>query len=183
MPTLEVLHPDHQCSAEQRNCRESTQRGDPDTMRQANDEALARGIQASLQPASAPPRAARAKVPVDELAAQRSLIDKVAMAKAMPKAEAQRVLEIETSKLFNFREDKVHTDAFSLAIQNNYGHAGIIFVQYVMAHMAETKLLVETLQRQIDKAAGLGPENRFWSAACAVTLAAAVICKHLGLID
>jgi hypothetical protein len=112
-----------------------------------------------------------------------SLIDKVAMAKAMPKAEAQRVLEIETSKLFNFREDKVHTDAFSLAIQNNYGHAGIIFVQYVMAHMAETKLLVETLQRQIDKAAGLGPENRFWSAACAVTLAAAVICKHLGLID
>lgn len=51
--------------------------GDPETMRQANDEALARGIQASLQPASTPPKAARAKVPVDELAAQRSLIDKL----------------------------------------------------------------------------------------------------------
>ncbi len=112
-----------------------------------------------------------------------SLIDKVAMAKAMPKAEAQRVLEIETSKLFTAKADKQLTDAFSSQIQNNYGHAGILFVQYVMANMHETKLLVETLQRQIDKAAELGPENRFWSAAAATALAAAVICKHLELLD
>ena len=112
-----------------------------------------------------------------------SLIDKVAMAKAMPKAEAQRVLEIETSKLFSEKADKRLTDAFSAQLQNNYGHAGIIFVQYVMENMSETKLLVETLQRQIDKAADLGPENRFWSAATATALAAAVICKHLELLD
>jgi hypothetical protein len=112
-----------------------------------------------------------------------SLIDKVAMAKAMPKAEAQRVLEIETSRLFTEKADKRQTDAFSAQIQNNYGHAGILFVQYVMANRAETKLLVETLQRKIDEAAGLGPENRFWSAAVATSLAAAVICKHLELLD
>lgn len=112
-----------------------------------------------------------------------SLIDKVAMAKAMPKAEAQRVLEIETSKLFTEKADKRQTDEFSTKIQNNYGHAGILFVQYVMANLAETKLLVETLQRKIDEAADLGPENRFWSAAVATSLAAAVICKHLGLLD
>jgi hypothetical protein len=112
-----------------------------------------------------------------------SLIDKVAMAKAMPKAEAQRVLEIETSKLFNEKADKKQTDAFSTNIQTNYGHAGTLFVQYVMANLAETKLLLETLQRKIDVAADLGPENRFWSAAVATSLAAAVICKHLGLLD
>lgn len=111
-----------------------------------------------------------------------SLIDKVSMAKAMPKAEAQRVLEIETSKLFTEKTDKRLTDAFSLQLQNNYGHAGILFVQYVMANMAEVRLLVETLQRQIDEAADLGPENRFWSAATTCALAAAVICKHLGLL-
>jgi hypothetical protein len=111
-----------------------------------------------------------------------SLIDKVAIAKAMPKAEAQRVLEIETSKLFTQKADKALTDAFSAQIQSNYGHAGILFVQYVMGHIAETRLLIETLQRQIDKAADLGPENRFWSAAAAASMAAAVICKHLGLI-
>jgi uncharacterized OsmC-like protein len=112
-----------------------------------------------------------------------SLIDKVAMAKAMPKAEAQRVLEIETSKLFTEKADKRQTDAFSTSIQTNYGHAGILFVQYVMANLAETKLLVETLQHKIDAAAELGPENRFWSAAVATSLAAAVICKHLQLLD
>ena len=112
-----------------------------------------------------------------------SLIDKVSMAKAMPKAEAQRVLEIETGRLFNNKNDKTLTDEFSRAIQNNYGHAGILFIQYVMQHLGETKLLVETLQRKIDAAAGLGPENRFWSAAASVTLAAAVICKHLDLIS
>jgi len=112
-----------------------------------------------------------------------SLIDKVAMAKAMPKAEAQRVLEIETSKLFNEKADKKQTDAFSTNIQTNYGHAGTLFVQYVMANLTETKLLLETLQRKIDVAADLGPENRFWSAAVATSLAAAVICKHLGLLD
>jgi len=112
-----------------------------------------------------------------------SLIDKVAMAKAMPKAEAQRVLEIETSRLFTEKADKRLTDAFSNQIQNNYGHAGIIFIQYVMSNLSETRLLVETLQRQIDQAADLGPENRFWSAAAATALAAAVICKHLQLLD
>lgn len=111
-----------------------------------------------------------------------SLIDKVAVAKAMPKAEAQRVLEVETSRLFKQKTDKALTDEFSAKLQANYGHAGIIFIQYVLSHLAETRLLVETLQRQIDKAAELGPENRFWSAASAATLAAAVICKHLGLI-
>lgn len=111
-----------------------------------------------------------------------SLIDKVAIAKAMPKAEAQRVLEIETSKLFTQKADKALTDEFSKNIQNNYGHAGVIFVQYVMGHIAEVRLLIETIQRQIDKAADLGPENRFWSAAAAASMAAAVICKHLDLI-
>jgi len=115
--------------------------------------------------------------------ANTSLIDMVAMAKAMPKAEAQRVLEIETSRLFTEKADKSLTDKFSFDIQNNYGHAGIPFVQYVMSNLAETRILVETLQRQIDKAAELGPENRFWSAAAASSLAAAVICKHLGLVD
>lgn len=112
-----------------------------------------------------------------------SLIDKVAMAKAMPKAEAQRVLEIETSKLFTEKADKEMTDKFSAHIQDNYGHASIPFIQYVMSNLTETRILIETLQRQIDKAAELGPENRFWSAAAAVSLAAAVICKHLNLLD
>ncbi len=51
--------------------------GDPETMRQANDEALALGIQASLKPDKVAPKAARHVVPANELTAQRALIDKL----------------------------------------------------------------------------------------------------------
>jgi hypothetical protein len=111
-----------------------------------------------------------------------SLIDKVSIAKAMPKAEAQRVLEIETSKLFTEKADKELTDKFSRALLVNYGHAGTPFVQYIMQHRVEVQMLVETIQMKIDKSANLGPENRFWSATAAATLAAAVICNHLKLL-
>ena len=44
------------------------------------------------------------------------------MIKAMPKAEAQRILECRVSRIhFDTKEE---TDTFSTAIQNNYGHAG-----------------------------------------------------------
>lgn len=115
--------------------------------------------------------------------ANSSLIDRVSMAKAMPKAEAQRVLEIEVGQLFNEKTDKVLTDEFSRKLQANYGHAGVLFVQYVMQNLDDVRILVETIQRQIDAAAALGPDNRFWSAAVATSVAAAVICNHrLGLL-
>lgn len=112
-----------------------------------------------------------------------SLIDTVALGKAMPKAEAQRVLEIEVSRLFTLKTDKVQTDAFSRQILENYGHAGEIFIKYVIANLAEVQILVDTIQKQLDAAAALGPENRYWSAAMAVSLAAGIICTHrLGLL-
>jgi hypothetical protein len=112
-----------------------------------------------------------------------SLIDKVALAKAMPKAEAQRVLEIEVGKLFTGTTDKEATDLFSRSLHENYGHAGPIFVQYVMQNQEQVDLLLTTVQRQIDRLAQLGAENRFWSAAAATTITAAVICNHLGLLS
>ena len=112
-----------------------------------------------------------------------SLIDKVAMAKAMPKAEAQRVLEIEVGKLFTGVDDKETTDEFSKALRDNYGHAAIPFIQYVMNNLESVDILISTVQRQIDRTAKLGPENRFWSAAAATSISAAIICKHLGLLD
>jgi hypothetical protein len=111
-----------------------------------------------------------------------SLIDKVSMAKTMPKAEAQRVLEIEVSKLFTAAEDKEVTDKFTRQLHEHHGHAGEIFVRYVMQNKDQVDILLTTMQRQIDRAANLGPENRFWSAVAAATISAAVICNHLGLL-
>lgn len=113
-----------------------------------------------------------------------SLIDRVAMAKAMPKAEAQRVLEIEVSKLFKKQStDKTITDAFGASLLENYGHGGVPFIQYILQNLEQVSLLVSTIQKKVDEEANLGPENRFWSAAVTAALSAAVICKHLGLLD
>lgn len=111
-----------------------------------------------------------------------SLIDCVARAKAMPKAEAQRVLEVEVSRLFSGTEGKVETDEFTRLLKDNYGHAGVPFVQYVMQNEAAVALLLQAVQNKVDKAAQLGPENRFWSAVVSAAIAAATICRQIGLL-
>lgn len=111
-----------------------------------------------------------------------SLIDKVSLAKAMPRAEAQRVLEIETTKLFHGSADKELTDQFSHDILNNYGTAGEVFIQFVLNNLDAVRELVRQCQKNIDAKAQLSSDNRFWSAMCATTIAAASICKKLGLL-
>lgn len=111
-----------------------------------------------------------------------SIIDKVSLAKAMPRAEAQRVIEMETTRLFQGHTDKELTDQFSLDIQNTYGTAGEVFIQFVLNNVDAVRELVKQCQRNIDARAKLSSDNRFWSAVCASTLAAAIICKRLELL-
>ena len=67
-------------------------------------------------------------------------------------------------------------------MQKNYGHAGVLFVQYVMKNREEVVRTLEEIQQRIDREAGLTSENRFWSAGAACTMTALVICKKLGLL-
>jgi len=112
-----------------------------------------------------------------------SVIERISVEKQQPKAEAQRMLEWKASRVFDSTEDKKKTDAFDVAITENYGHAGIIYIQYVMQNLEKVKQIVFENQRLIDEAAGLTSENRFWSAGAATTLSGAYIAKQLGLID
>jgi hypothetical protein len=111
-----------------------------------------------------------------------SIIEKVSLAKAMPKAEAQRMLETKAKKLFNETETKHLTDAHAQNAEVLYGHAGIIYIQYVIENIEEVKLLLGRVQTAIDKEAGLKAENRFWSAGVACTITGAMIAKRLGLL-
>ena len=111
-----------------------------------------------------------------------SIIEKVSLAKAMPKAEAQRMLETKAKKLFNETETKHLTDAHAQNAEVLYGHAGIIYIQYVIENIEEVKVLLGRVQTAIDKEAGLKAENRFWSAGVACTITGAMIAKRLGLL-
>tara|TARA_R110002050_G_scaffold287049_1_gene437984 strand:- start:2563 stop:3633 length:1071 start_codon:yes stop_codon:yes gene_type:complete len=112
-----------------------------------------------------------------------SIIERISMAKAMPKAEAQRILEVKVDRLFNEAEDKEQQDNFSTALNNYYGTAGKEYVQYVITNLDAVKKLIEDVRVKVDTGAGLTSENRFWSAFTTNTIAGLMLAKRAGLID
>jgi hypothetical protein len=110
-----------------------------------------------------------------------SLIERISMFKNMPKAEAQRVMECHVKKVhFDTKEE---TDKFSASLRENFGHAGIPYVQYIMNNVEECRRICKEMQARVDKLAGLTAENRYWSVHAAYTLSGLFIAKKLGLID
>lgn len=111
-----------------------------------------------------------------------SFIDTIHTAKAAPKAEAQRILEVRVDRVFRGHEDKEATTRFAKSVDEHYGHAGPIFVQWVMDNQEAVRRICEKAQKAVDTAAKLGPENRFWSELVSKTVAAGIICNKLGLV-
>jgi hypothetical protein len=112
--------------------------------------------------------------------ANAGLVERIRQAKAMPKAEAQRVLE---HKVTAIQLEKADTDAFSDALSQHYGHAGPVFAQYVLRNAEAVKELLKKVQARIDAKASLTAANRFWSAEAACTLTGLLIAKQLGLVQ
>ena len=110
-----------------------------------------------------------------------SIVERISMIKAMPKAEAQRIMECRVSRIhFDTKEE---TDVFSSCLQNNYGHAGKVYMQYVMNNIDEVKKLLLDVQSRVDAKAGLTAENRYWSILAASTITGLVIAKRAGLVQ
>jgi hypothetical protein len=112
--------------------------------------------------------------------ANTSMIERISAFKNIPQAEAQRILEKRVSR-FKF-EGKFETDDFNREISNNYGHAGPVFIKYVLRHRMEVESLIESVQRRIDKKYNLSHENRFWSAYCAVSITGCIIANKCKLV-
>jgi hypothetical protein len=110
-----------------------------------------------------------------------SMVERISIIKAMPKAEAQRIMECRVSRI-HF-ETKEETDVFSACLQNNYGHAGKIYVQHIMNNLDEVKKLLSDVQARVDAKAGLTAENRYWSILVASTITGLMLAKRIGLID
>ena len=102
--------------------------------------------------------------------------------KAMPKAEMQRLFEIQVKKLVNVVGQNVDTSDLFKELKKNYGWIGPEYTQWVINNKEEAKRTVESVKRRIDVAAGLGPENRFWSNGNAVILAGLIIANKLGFV-
>lgn len=110
-----------------------------------------------------------------------SMLERIALYKALPKAEAQRVLERRVDRVAF--ETKAETDKLSAALGANFGHAGAVYIQYLLNNKTSALELLATVQAKTDAAAKLTAENRFWSAQGAAVITGLMLAKRIGLID
>ena len=112
-----------------------------------------------------------------------SMYAQMAMAKGDTKAEMQRLLELRVDEIPMVDVDPLVSAKLFTDIQNNYGHYGPEFVQYVIENKLALTADYEKIKAKLDKAAGLNQKNRFWSGGCSAILVGALAAKRAGIVD
>ena len=110
-----------------------------------------------------------------------SIMEKVSTQKAFPKGEVMRLLEVRAYPVPGL--DKAETDLLSERIFNNYGHAAIPYMQYIMNDIEGIKNFYKTTKVKLDKMCGFTPADRFHSVLVANGIMGLMIAKQAGLID
>jgi hypothetical protein len=109
------------------------------------------------------------------------ILERIALYKALPQAEAQRVLSCRVEPI-RFAT-KAETDVFSAGIKDNFGHAGVVYIQYILNNLEAVKELAASVQRKLDAASNLSAANRYWSALASRPIAGLMLAKKAGLIN
>ena len=110
-----------------------------------------------------------------------SFYDKLASLKSTPDGELMRLIEFQIH--VNSVMNKVEADEIFSQLDNNYGHAGRIYLQWLVSNLEEAIDMVKQVQVVIDKKVKFSGRERFWSGVAACNIAGAMIAKKLGLID
>jgi hypothetical protein len=102
--------------------------------------------------------------------------------KNSPDGEMMRLIEyrVHDSDSISTEEGK---EMFDHQLMDNYGHAGPIFIQYLLENMEEVLEGCMSIQSRLDRELRLTQRERFWSAAVAANITGGFIAKMLGLID
>jgi hypothetical protein len=109
------------------------------------------------------------------------LFDKLRQLKESPDGESLRLLEYMILPSHNL--PKVEADVIFKNLLFNYGHAGPIYMQWVVANKDKSVAEQIKWQRKVDKELSFTGRERFWSAGTASILAGGNIARELGLID
>lgn len=111
-----------------------------------------------------------------------SMHDKMSALKATPESEQLRIVEvgIHADKSLTKEESD---EIFEHTLVENYGHAGPILVQYMIANLDSVKQMLKETQKRFDTDANLVQKQRFYSAGAAIAFTAGILAKKLGLID
>ena len=109
------------------------------------------------------------------------LTEKVSLHRANADAELSRLFEFSLSNTSRISPN----DAASLfsKLKFNYGHAGLAYVQYVVANRSKVAETLIAVQQAFNVEANIAQQERYWSALQACQLVALKICNKLGILE
>ena len=110
-----------------------------------------------------------------------SLIDLLSAGKQNNEGEMNRIFEYEVNPHPKFC-GKTTSDAY-WTIDGNYGVAGEVYAAWLVQHTKEIKAALDKTHAQIERAANLRGEERYWGALAAVAIVGGLFAKKLGLIQ
>ena len=111
-----------------------------------------------------------------------SIYEKLLGLKKNPDGETMRLMEIKLA--FNGAIDRAEgKNMFDHVLVDNYGHAGEIYLRYIVNNLDTVRELFLKVQASIDKHINITQRERFWSSLAAANITGGFIAKYLGIID
>jgi hypothetical protein len=114
--------------------------------------------------------------------ANASFVEKLSIFKNNPEGELMRLFEYPI-ELVQLPEEYDAKRMFDGVLMDNYGHAGPIYIRYVLNNLETIRQLCAFTQNKIDTELGLLPKERFRSATIAANIVGGIIARKLRLID
>lgn len=111
-----------------------------------------------------------------------SFAEKLSVLKNNPEGELMRLIEypIGLVEVVNTAHSK---NLFDQVLFANYGHAGPLYLRYVLVNMEYVRKKCLQMQAKVDRELQLAPKERFWSATIAVNIVGGMLARACGLID
>ena len=110
-----------------------------------------------------------------------SMADKLTTNKATADGELMRIFEIDIIKPEELDAD--FAQSLVAIMQNNYGHAGDLYIKTVMSDIAGMEALLSKVKRSMNKRLGTQSKERMWVAAFSAIITGGYIAKSVGIID
>lgn len=106
-----------------------------------------------------------------------------ALAQSRADATAETVRLFQLAFVVPETNTKTQADQFLRDLKANYGHAGPVFIRYVITHYEKVKARVEAVMALVDTKADISSGERFWAGLIAAEFVGGMIARHLGLLD
>jgi hypothetical protein len=113
--------------------------------------------------------------------ANSTMRDKISSIKATSEGENMRFFEFYISKAGSFT--KAQADTLFRPLAHNFGHAGPIFIQFILNNYEKVMQLLRAEQQKFDELFGSSSKERMWSAQYAVAFTAAKVARAAGIFD